>query len=115
MGKYNFTLIIPSLDPDEKLSQTVFACIAAGIDDIILVDDGSSKDNRHFFTELETALPQVTLLTHEKNLGKGAALKTAFTYFLKEGAGGYSALPYQFPCTAQMGVFRGAAVRRWFS
>ena len=87
MGKYNFTLIIPSLDPDEKLSQTVFSAIAEGVDDIILVDDGSSGDNRHIFTELETTLPQVTLLTHEKNLGKGAALKTAFTYFLKNRTG----------------------------
>ena len=83
MRKYNFTLIIPSLDPDEKFSQTVLSAVAAGIDDIILVDDGSSRDNRHYFTELETKLPQVTLLTHEKNLGKGAALKTAFTHFLK--------------------------------
>lgn len=83
MGKYNFTLIIPSLDPDEKLSQTVLSAISEGVDDIILVDDGSSVENRHVFTELETTLPQVTLLTHEKNLGKGAALKTAFTYFLK--------------------------------
>ena len=87
MGKYNFTLIIPSLDPDEKLSQTVLSAVAEGIDDIILVDDGSSGNNRHFFTELETTLPQVTLLTHEKNLGKGAALKTAFTYFLENRTG----------------------------
>lgn len=87
MEKYNFTLIIPSLDPDEKLSQTVYSAVEAGIDDIILVDDGSSSDKRHCFTELETALPQVTLLTHEKNMGKGAALKTAFTYFLENRTG----------------------------
>ena len=87
MGEYNFTLIIPALNPDEKLSQTVHSAISAGIDDIILVDDGSSRDNRHYFTELETALPQVTLLTHEKNQGKGAALKTAFTYFLENRTG----------------------------
>ena len=87
MGKYNFTLIIPALNPDEKLSQTVLLAISTGIDDIILVDDGSSGDYRHYFTELETAHPQVTLLTHEKNLGKGAALKTAFTYFLENRTG----------------------------
>lgn len=87
MRKYNFTLIIPSLDPDEKLSQTVSSAIAAGIDDIILVDDGSSKEHRHYFTGLETAFSQVTVLTHEKNMGKGAALKTAFTYYLKNRTG----------------------------
>ena len=83
MDKNNFTLIIPSLNPDENLALAVSSAIAAGIDDIILVDDGSSEETRHYFTELEADCPQVTLLTHEKNLGKGAALKTAFTYFLE--------------------------------
>ena len=83
MGNCNFTLIIPSFNPDEKLTLTVSSAIAAGIDDIILVDDGSLGEKRHYFTELEEAYPQVTLLTHEINLGKGAALKTAFTYFME--------------------------------
>ena len=82
MKKYDFTLIIPSLDPDEKLAATVTGAIAAGIDDIILIDDGSSEECRHYFTELE-ALPEVTLLCHPQNRGKGAALKTAFSYFLE--------------------------------
>lgn len=83
MTKCNFTLIIPSLDPDEKLKHTVTDAIAAGMSDIILIDDGSSPENRHYFTELEAAHPEVTLLIHEKNLGKGAALKTAFQFFLE--------------------------------
>ena len=83
MKNCNFTLVIPSLNPDKKLSLTVSSAIAAGIDDIILVDDGSSEEKRHYFIELEAAYPQVTLLTHETNLGKGAALKTAFSYFLE--------------------------------
>ena len=87
MTKCNITLIIPSFEPDEKLAFTVTSAIAAGIDDIILVDDGSSQKVRHYFTELETAHPEVTLLTHERNLGKGAALKTAFTYFLENRQG----------------------------
>lgn len=87
MTKHNFTLIIPTLDPDEKLSLTVTSAIAAGIDDIILVDDGSSREMRHYFTELVAAHPEITLLTHEKNLGKGAALKTAFAYFMENRQG----------------------------
>ena len=89
MENNNFTLIIPSLDPDEKLSQTVISAIEAGIEDVILVDDGSRDDCRHWFTELESAYSQVTLLTHEKNMGKGAALKTAFTWFLENRKGRY--------------------------
>ena len=81
METCNFTLVIPSLDPDEHLSATVGAAIEAGINDILLVDDGSRPENRHYFTELADR-PEVTLLTHEVNQGKGAALKTAFSYFL---------------------------------
>lgn len=86
MKNYNFTLVIPSLDPDEKLTLTVLSAISAGIDDIILVDDGSSQDRRHYFTELESR-PEVTLLTHGINRGKGAALRTAFSYFLENRQG----------------------------
>ena len=87
MTDSNFTLIIPSLDPDEKITHTVTSAIAAGINDIILIDDGSTRENRHYFTELEAAHPEVTLLTHERNLGKGAALKTAFRFFLENRQG----------------------------
>ena len=82
MNKCDFTLIIPSLDPDEKLIETVKKSASAGIDDIILVDDGSSPECRRRFDELEL-LPYVTVLTHKVNMGKGAALKTAFSYFLE--------------------------------
>ena len=83
MEEKRFTLIIPSLDPDEKLPLTVASAIEAGISDVILVDDGSSEPTRHIFDELAAAHTEVTLLRHETNRGKGAALKTAFTYFLE--------------------------------
>ena len=38
METCNFTLVIPSLDPDEKLTATVLSAIEAGVDDILLVD-----------------------------------------------------------------------------
>ena len=86
MNERNFTLVIPSLDPDEKLAATVRGAIDAGIGDIILVNDGSAADKRRLFDEL-SELPEVTVLTHEVNRGKGAALKTAFSYFLENRQG----------------------------
>ncbi len=83
MENLKFTLVIPSLNPDEKLACVVTSALEAGIEDILLVDDGSLPEKRRFFTELEEAHPEVTLLTHVKNQGKGAALKTAFRYFLE--------------------------------
>lgn len=76
------SVIIPSLNPDEKLMQVVNGLIKIGFDDIILVNDGSDAAHMGPFEEA-VKLPYVTLLTHEVNKGKGRALKTAFDYCIK--------------------------------
>lgn len=76
------SVVLPSLDPDEKLLAVVTGLLEIGFEDIILVNDGSKPENLHFFEEA-TAYPQVKLLHHEVNRGKGAALKTAFRWFLE--------------------------------
>lgn len=80
------TVVIPSYQPDEKLEYIVSGLEAAGFDDIIVVDDGSDKEKKQFFPDLSVH-PAVTLLTHPQNRGKGAALKTAFAYFLENRKG----------------------------
>ena len=76
------SVVLPSLDPDEKLLTVVDGLLAQGFDDIILVNDGSKPENLHYF-EIAAANPQVHVLHHPKNRGKGAALKTAFRWFLE--------------------------------
>ncbi len=72
-------VVIPSLNPDEKLCGTVEGLIAAGFSDIVVVDDGSREDTKkNFPAESE----HVTVLRHAVNRGKGAGLKTAFRYIL---------------------------------
>ena len=73
------SVILPSLNPDEKLMQVVTSLVSDGFDDIIIVNDGSDGDHMQPFKDAE-ALEQVTILTHEVNKGKGRALKTAFEY-----------------------------------
>ena len=75
-------IIIPSLNPDGKLKETVNGLIEQGFNDIVLVNDGSDGEHTANFPAPETH-PQCTLLTHEVNRGKGAALKTAFSYVLE--------------------------------
>lgn len=75
------SVIIPSLNPDEKLIAVVNSLVAAGFDDIILVNDGSDQAHMGPFKTV-SAYPQCTLLTHERNRGKGRGLKTAFAYCL---------------------------------
>lgn len=75
------TVVLPSLDPDDKLLTVIDGLLTYGFDDIILVNDGSKPENLHYF-ETANAHKEVTLLHHAVNRGKGAALKTAFTWFL---------------------------------
>ena len=80
------TVVIPSLNPDDKLLTVVEGLILRGFDDLIVVNDGSAPDKAHYF-EAVAALPGCTVLTHETNRGKGRALKTAFSYILARRPG----------------------------
>lgn len=75
------SVVLPSLDPDEKLGTVIDGLLEYGFTDIILVNDGSKPENLVYFEEAARH-PEVHLLHHEVNRGKGAALKTAFRYFL---------------------------------
>ena len=86
----NISVILPSLDPDEKLSAVIEGLLKVGFRDILLINDGSKPENLHYFTDAAAAHPEITLLHHGVNRGKGAALKTAINYFLiyrPEGVG----------------------------
>lgn len=75
----NVTVVIPSLNPDEKLSGVVQDLLSLGFEDIILINDGSGEEHVKNFPAEQ---PGCTLLIHEVNRGKGAAMKTAFRYLL---------------------------------
>ncbi len=76
------SLIIPAYKPDEKLLATLQEA-AEHFADILVVDDGSGEAFAPIFEAVEK-IPQCTLLRHPINRGKGAALKTAFAYFMQE-------------------------------
>ena len=70
-------VVIPAYQPDEKLLKTVAELRQKTAYTLIVVDDGSSPDRQPIFDKLEH---DVTVLHHEVNRGKGAAMKTAFAY-----------------------------------
>lgn len=82
----NVSIIIPSLNPDERLLQVVNNMIDAGFKDIILVDDGSDANHQKYFEEAEK-IKECVVLHHEVNKGKGRALKTAFSFFMENRSG----------------------------
>ena len=83
------SVVLPSLDPDEKLIAVVDGLLEYGFSHIILVNDGSKAENLHYFTDLAAQHPEITLLHHEVNKGKGAALKNAFRWFLDNRPDGF--------------------------
>lgn len=74
----NFIPVIPSLNPDARLINLVLDLISNNFKKIIIVDDGS--EDKIIFNKLKEH-KEVIVLTHDVNKGKGAALKTAFSYY----------------------------------
>lgn len=75
-------VVVPSLNPTDRLTDTVDGLLQAGFSQIVLVNDGSRPEAGPFF-EAAASRPRVTLLGHEVNRGKGAAMKTAFSWLLE--------------------------------
>ncbi len=74
-------IIIPSLSPDERLLETIKAIKAYGFYKIIIVNDGSTSQYDEYFNQAGKL--DAIILKHNENKGKGRALKTAFSYVLK--------------------------------
>lgn len=72
---------IPAYNPDEKLIQLVEGLTNQLPYLIVIVDDGSKEECKPIFDALKKF--NVVLLRHDTNRGKGAALKTAFNYLIK--------------------------------
>ena len=85
----NATIVIPSYEPEERLLRYVDELAECKFSRIVVVDDGSGDKYRKIFDDL-AARPFCTVLRHEKNRGKGVALKTAFAYISRnpDGSGG---------------------------
>lgn len=79
VSKRKLIIVIPAYEPDFHLPELIDK-LNSFFDDfsMIVVNDGS-KSHDDIFNDVKNK-PNVTLLTHEENKGKGEALKTAFRY-----------------------------------
>ncbi len=75
-------VLIPAYKPAETLARLVDELAARGFGRVLVVDDGSGPAYAPLFESL-LRHPQVTLLRHEANRGKGEALKTGFHHLLE--------------------------------
>lgn len=78
----NLAIILPVLSPDIKFTNFVNELISEGFNNIVVINDGSAPEYDEVFDDAAKN-QQVTLLKHEVNKGKGAALKTAFSYLFE--------------------------------
>ena len=84
MGNYkeSIAIIIPALDPDDRMVTLVHDLYTEGYQNIILVDDGSEIANRKYFKVCKEQY-SCKIIRHVVNFGKGIALKSAFNHILK--------------------------------
>jgi glycosyltransferase involved in cell wall biosynthesis len=72
-------ILIPAYRPGRDLLSLVSALKSRGLNEIVIVDDGSGPEYQDVFDELRRT-PGVCVLSHAINLGKGSALKTGMNY-----------------------------------
>ena len=79
-----YIALIPAYEPDRKMLGVIADLGKTGFD-VVVVDDGSGPEYAELFEQAAERLPGksgrgVTLLIHDVNRGKGAALKTGLDF-----------------------------------
>lgn len=92
---FKTAILIPALEPDDKLLRFLNALTDLGLTRIVLVDDGSSGAAQHIFKKAEQL--GAAVIHHDSNRGKGAAIKTGIQ-FLSEQADPPENLSDMRPC-----------------
>ncbi len=84
MGNYKkeIAIVIPALNPNERMVALVKELKDTGFENIILVDDGSEIENRIYFKTCKEEY-HCRIIRHVVNFGKGIALKSAFNHILE--------------------------------
>ncbi len=73
-------ILIPSLEPDERLPAYIQKLADSGFGHIVVVDDGSAESYQEIFRRVGETDSRVQVLHHEVNRGKGVALKTGYRW-----------------------------------
>lgn len=82
--KKNCCIVIPAYEPEEEIIHYVSELLSAEIGPVVVVDDGSGASYGAVFSRVEE-MKNCTVLHHSENQGKGAAIKTAATWYLRGG------------------------------
>ena len=73
------SVIIPVYNERKTIKEVVEAVLAVEMaDEILIVDDGSTDGTRELYPEIAALDDVIRIHLHEKNMGKGAAVRTGF-------------------------------------
>lgn len=94
--KGTIPVIIPAYEPDDRMIALLKDFEREKVGNVIIVDDGSGEKYDEIFSQAQAILERIggVILRHDRNRGKGRALKTAFSYVLenqREAAGAVTA------------------------
>lgn len=78
----DYAVVIPAYKPTEQLIEYVNQLVRNDVAQVIIIDDGNGKEAEELFNQI-SLLDRCEILHHDVNRGKGAALRTAFSYFLE--------------------------------
>ena len=75
----NIDVIIPCYNEEKTIEETIIRSIEnlSTKDNLLIVDDGSTDKSNFLIKNLANKFFNISLIKHEKNLGKGAAIQTA--------------------------------------
>ena len=81
---HTLTLVVPCYNEEATLAHCIERVLELRSDqlelEIIIVDDCSRDKSLQVAQELERNHPEIRVLHHDVNLGKGAALRTGFVH-----------------------------------
>ncbi len=75
---FKVSVIIPAFNPPKTIIQFINELKTGGIQKIVVVNDGSSKEHKELFNKISEQ--GATVLNHPINRGVGAAIKTGIAY-----------------------------------
>ena len=81
--KPRFLICIPIYNNELTAGQVIAKCLALTTLPIVVVDDGSELPIENLVKNKNTSTERITFLRHDKNEGKGQALRTGFHFALK--------------------------------
>ncbi len=77
MDAMTLSVVMPAYNESQTIATIVERVLATGlVDEIIVVDDGSTDGTSQALEDLRKREPRLRLIRHDRNLGKGAAVRS---------------------------------------